>query len=65
MIHRWYPTLETVEDGSVMIIGGEMYGGFVNSPNQKQSVPTYEFWPSKGPSINSTFLQDTQPANLC
>lgn len=39
-LNRWYPTLETLEDGSVMIIGGELYGGFVNSVNQKQSVPS-------------------------
>ncbi|KAL8283502.1 hypothetical protein RQP46_005605 [Phenoliferia psychrophenolica] len=63
-INRWYPTLETLEDGSVIVIGGEMYGGFVNSVNQRQSVPTYEFWPTKGASINSSFLADTQPANL-
>ncbi|KAK4703171.1 hypothetical protein P7C70_g3046, partial [Phenoliferia sp. Uapishka_3] len=63
-LNRWYPTLETIEDGSVMIIGGELWGGFVNSVSQMQSVPTYEFWPTKGAPINSTFLLDTQPANL-
>ncbi|KAL8291595.1 hypothetical protein RQP46_001853 [Phenoliferia psychrophenolica] len=63
-LNRWYPTLETIEDGSVMIIGGELWGGFVNSVSQKQSVATYEFWPTKGSPINSTFLEDTQPANL-
>ena len=30
-INRWYPSLETLEDGSVIVIGGELYGGFVNS----------------------------------
>lgn len=39
-VNRWYPTLETIEDGSVMIIGGELWGGFVNSVSQMQSVPT-------------------------
>lgn len=63
-VNRWYPYLETLEDGSVIIIGGELYGGFVNSVNQHQSVPTYEFWPTRGAPINSTFLEDTQPANL-
>ncbi|GAA5975977.1 hypothetical protein JCM21900_005509 [Sporobolomyces salmonicolor] len=61
---RWYPTLETLEDGSVVVIGGEMYGGFVNSVNQMQNTPTYEYVPSRGSPINSTFLADTQPANL-
>jgi hypothetical protein len=64
-INRWYPTLETLEDGSAIIIGGELYGGFVNSVDQKQSNPTYEFWPTKGVPITSPFLQVTQPANLC
>jgi hypothetical protein len=63
-LNRWYPTLETIEDGSVMIIGGELYGSYVNGVAQKQNVPTYEFWPTKGAPINSTFLVDTQPANL-
>lgn len=64
-ISRWYPTVETLEDGSVIIIGGELYGGFVNSVNQKQSNPTYEFWPTTGAPISSSFLLATQPANLC
>jgi hypothetical protein len=63
-LNRWYPTLETIEDGSVMIIGGELNGGFVNSPDQRQNNPTYEFWPTKGAPVNSTFLSVTQPANL-
>lgn len=63
-VNRWYPSLETLEDGTVIILGGELYGGFVNSVNQNQSVPTYEFWPSTGAPILSPFLQRTQPANL-
>ncbi|KAM0746295.1 glyoxal oxidase [Meredithblackwellia eburnea MCA 4105] len=62
--NRWYPTLETLEDGSAIIIGGELWGGFVNSPDQMQSVPSYEFWPTRGDPIISPFLEDTQPANL-
>lgn len=84
-INRWYPTLETIEDGSVIIIGGELYGGFVNSVIEMQNVPSLlvfptsifsrllkthdfvnsEFWPTRGAPINSTFLAQTQPANLC
>ncbi len=36
----------------------------MNSVNQMQSTPTYEFWPSQGDPVNSTFLETTQPANL-
>jgi hypothetical protein len=28
---RWYPTLETLEDGSAMILGGCEWGGYVNN----------------------------------
>lgn len=36
-INRWYPTIETIEDGTVIVLGGELYGGFVNSVNQRES----------------------------
>lgn len=35
-INRWYPTIETLEDGTVIVLGGELYGGFVNSVNQRE-----------------------------
>jgi hypothetical protein len=38
---RWYPTLETLEDGSAIILGGCQYGGYVNSGNT-QNNPTVE-----------------------
>ena len=62
--NRWYPYVETLEDGSVIIIGGELWGGYVNSVNQMQNVPTYEFWPTRGDPVNNTFLEVTQPTNL-
>ncbi|KAI5475839.1 hypothetical protein MNV49_000803 [Pseudohyphozyma bogoriensis] len=62
--NRWYPSLETLSDGSIIIIGGELWGGFVNSVSGMQSVPTYEFFPTRGAPVNSSFLEDTQPANL-
>jgi len=37
---RWYPTVETVEDGSAIIFGGCQNGGYVNDPSQDN--PTYE-----------------------
>lgn len=64
-LSRWYPTVETLPTGDVAILGGELYGSFVNSPQGQQNVPTYEFWPSRGAPVNSTFLAATMPANLC
>jgi hypothetical protein len=59
---RWYPTLETLEDGSAIILGGCEYGGYVNSANQDN--PTYEYWPSKGEPIKLNILADSMPVNL-
>lgn len=38
---RWYPTLETLEDGSAIILGGCEWGGYVNS-GDSQNNPTVE-----------------------
>ncbi|KAI5120664.1 hypothetical protein M0805_008001 [Coniferiporia weirii] len=59
---RWYPSVETLEDGSVFIIGGDLWGGFVNSEGNNN--PTYEFFPSRGDPITSSLLETTLPANL-
>ncbi|KAJ7745446.1 glyoxal oxidase, partial [Mycena maculata] len=59
---RWYPTVETLQDGSAIIIGGCNNGGYVNDAGQDN--PTYEFYPSTGAPINSPFLSDTLPINL-
>ncbi|KAJ6521956.1 glyoxal oxidase [Mycena vulgaris] len=59
---RWYPTVETLEDGSAIIIGGCNNGGFVNDAGQDN--PTYEFYPSTGAPINSPFLSAALPINL-
>ncbi|GAA5881330.1 hypothetical protein JCM8547_006048 [Rhodosporidiobolus lusitaniae] len=65
--NRWYPHVETLSVGAAIILGGELWGGFVNSVDQKQSVPTGEYFPRREGypgSFNISFLQDTQPANL-
>ncbi|KIJ49410.1 copper radical oxidase [Sphaerobolus stellatus SS14] len=59
---RWYPSVETLEDGSVIIIGGDMWGGFINSADQ--SNPTFEYFPSRGDPIGMPLLERTLPANL-
>ncbi|POY76183.1 hypothetical protein BMF94_0906 [Rhodotorula taiwanensis] len=59
---RWYPTLETLEDGSLIVIGGCDWGGYVN--DEGQNNPTYEFYPSKGGPVGLNILTTTLPANL-
>ncbi|ORY61159.1 copper radical oxidase [Leucosporidium creatinivorum] len=59
---RWYPTLETLEDGTMIIIGGCDWGGYVNDAGQNN--PTYEFYPSTGGPIGLNILTTTLPANL-
>ncbi|KAJ8463198.1 hypothetical protein ONZ45_g17667 [Pleurotus djamor] len=53
---------ETLEDGSIMILGGCNDGGYVN--DARQTNPTYEFYPSRGRPITSPILVNTLPANL-
>ncbi|KAF4621191.1 hypothetical protein D9613_000262 [Agrocybe pediades] len=59
---RWYPTVETLQDGSVIILGGCQNGGYVNDASQDN--PTYEFFPTRGGPIPSPILQSTLPVNL-
>ncbi|TNY18275.1 copper radical oxidase [Rhodotorula diobovata] len=59
---RWYPTLETLEDGSMIVVGGCDWGGYVN--DEGQNNPTYEFYPSRGGPIGLNILTTTLPANL-
>ncbi|GAA6021883.1 hypothetical protein JCM10207_004532 [Rhodosporidiobolus poonsookiae] len=59
---RWYPTLETLEDGTMIVIGGCDWGGYVNDAGQNN--PTYEFYPSKGGPVGLNLLTQTLPANL-
>ncbi|GAA5927266.1 hypothetical protein JCM3775_002499 [Rhodotorula graminis] len=61
---RWYPTVETLPTGDAIIIGGELYGSFVNTPQGLQNVPTVEYWPSRGAPVNIAFLNETMPVNL-
>ncbi|KAJ8517396.1 hypothetical protein ONZ45_g5405 [Pleurotus djamor] len=64
---RWYPSSVRLEDGSMMIYGGSVNGGFQN--NAGMNNPTYEFYPPKntngfnGLQIPSQFLRDTLNGN--
>lgn len=68
---RWYSTAETLPDGSVVMIGGFVNGGYVNRnlPNTDPTFeggaaePTYEFYPSKGPATQMAFLTKTSGLN--
>jgi len=52
-VRRWYPGAEPLADGTVLIMGGLTYGGYINRefPNIDPAYeggnaqPTYEFWP--------------------
>lgn len=59
---RWYPTLENLPDGSLIVLGGNQWGGFVNDAGQNN--PTYEFYPSRGAPVGLNILATTLPANL-
>ncbi|SGY97902.1 BQ5605_C035g11431 [Microbotryum silenes-dioicae] len=55
-INRWYPYIETLETGAVLILGVML--------TEPSLISTSEFWPTRGDPVNSTFLANTQPANL-
>ncbi|EPQ30209.1 uncharacterized protein PFL1_02325 [Pseudozyma flocculosa PF-1] len=62
-VRRWYPTVETLADGTLWIGGGEDYGGYVTDEGQNQ--PNYEFWPPRGnQAVDMPFLRSTVPVNL-
>jgi hypothetical protein len=60
---RWYPTVETLADGTLIVIGGDKNGGYVNTAVQDN--PTYEFFPPTDEgAVHLQFLSDTLPVNL-
>ncbi|KZT71270.1 copper radical oxidase [Daedalea quercina L-15889] len=65
---RWYTTVLRIADGSAMIIGGSLKGGWIN--NATVNNPTVEYWPpkdivgSQGMPVHLQFLEDTLGANL-
>jgi hypothetical protein len=56
--------VEVLEDGTLIVIGGDKMGGYINSAGQDN--PTYEFFPPRanGQAIALQFLSDTLPLNL-
>jgi hypothetical protein len=62
--NRWYPSSTRLTDGSIIIMGGMLAGGFNNKLSTDN--PTYEFFPPKfnGQAIYSKFLHDALNTNL-
>lgn len=69
---RWYSSAESLPDGSVVLIGGFVNGGYVNrnTPNIDPTFeggaaePTFEFYPSRGgtPAVMN-FMVETSGLN--
>ncbi|KZP11662.1 copper radical oxidase [Athelia psychrophila] len=67
---RWYSTAEALEDGSIVLIGGFVNGGYVNrnfpnvDPTEGGAAElTYEFYPSRGPAVDMAFMTTTSGLN--
>ena len=68
---RWYSTAEALVDGTIVLIGGFVSGGYVNRnvPNVDPTTeggaaePTYEFFPSRGEPQNMQFMTETSGLN--
>ncbi|KAF8635140.1 hypothetical protein AX15_000524 [Amanita polypyramis BW_CC] len=59
---RWYPSVETLEDGTLIILGGSKDGVYINDANSAN--PTYEFFPPRELPILSPMIKRTLPLNL-
>lgn len=60
---RWYPSVVTLSDGRLFILGGSTKSTGVNSATINN--PTYEFFPKTNPNpVHFQFLVDTLPFNL-
>lgn len=68
---RWYAAAEALADGTVVLIGGFVNGGYVNRnmPNTDPTYeggaaePTYEFYPSRGAAQVMQFMTTTSGLN--
>lgn len=63
LVNRWYPTTISLPDGTLIIMGGAMNGGWISTPADNSA--SYEFWPPRSTKVASMkLLADTVPINL-
>lgn len=66
---RWYSSAEALADGSIVLIGGFVNGGYINrnfpnyDPNSGAAENTFEFYPSRGTAQTMQFMLDTGGLN--
>lgn len=61
--NRWYPTVEQLPEGDLIIIGGSNAGTKFNTV--PKNTPSYEFWPPRTDEpIQLDLLLHTLPYNL-
>ncbi|KAI9289514.1 glyoxal oxidase N-terminus-domain-containing protein [Umbelopsis sp. AD052] len=61
--NRWYPSVEQMPEGDILIMGGSIEGARVNTA--AINVPSIEYWPPRPEGlIDFTFLNETLPYNL-
>lgn len=61
--NRWYPTVEQLPEGDIIIVGGSNAGTKYNTVIK--NTPSYEFWPPRTPEpIQLDLLLHTLPNNL-
>ncbi|KAH8549827.1 glyoxal oxidase N-terminus-domain-containing protein [Umbelopsis sp. PMI_123] len=62
-LNRWYPTVEQLPEGDLMIMGGSTRGVAVN--DELHNVPSIEYWPPRPEGlVDFLFLNETMPYNL-
>ncbi|GAB5587931.1 hypothetical protein Unana1_02831 [Umbelopsis nana] len=60
--NRWYPTVEQLPEGDLLIMGGSIKGAQVNTA--VLNMPSIEYWPPRPEGlINFPFLNETLPYN--